>query len=144
MKDELLARDFKITQINDQLTAIELEIAKREAIIQQQEHEINKAYMAMGTYEELELEGVLTKEGGVVGIGKHVTLRDDASAKGFKEVDVRDLKTVPLNVEKATVVTEHPKNSYQIVEQNDQMAYLEIKDPTEFWRLSKYLVVEVK
>jgi hypothetical protein len=144
MKDELLARDFKITQINDQLTAIELEIAKREAIIQQQEHEINKAYLVMGTYEELEQQGVLVKEGGVVGIGKHVALRNDASTARFKEVDVRDLKTVPLNVEKANLVTEHPKASYEIVEQNDQMAYLEIKDPSEFWRLSKYLVVEVK
>ncbi|HMC97821.1 MAG TPA: hypothetical protein VKG92_09215 [Flavobacteriales bacterium] len=146
MKDQLLAKDFRITQVNDQLTAIELEIAKREAIILQQETEINKAYVVMGTYKELEQKGVLTKEGGLVGIGKHVTLRDDARAAQFREVDLRELHKVPLEVkaDKAVLVTEHPKGSYRIVEENDGLAYLEINDPAEFWRLSKYMVVERK
>lgn len=144
MKDQLVAKDFQIAQVNDQLSAIELEIAKREAIIDQQTIALNKAYMAMGTYKELEEKGVLTKEGGIAGIGKHVTLRDDAGSSAFKEVDVRELRTVPLQGEKAVLVTEHPKNSYKIVEQDDKLAYLEIKDPEEFWRLSKYMVVELK
>ncbi len=144
MKDQLLAKDFQITQVNDQLTAIELEIAKREAIIEQQTLALNKAYMAMGTYKELEQKGVLTKEGGIVGIGKHVAMRDDAGKSAFKEVDIRELHTVPLQGEKAVLVTEHPKNSYRIVEEEDKLAYLEIKDPEEFWRLSKYMVVELK
>jgi hypothetical protein len=144
MKDDLLARDFKIAQINDQLTAIELEVAKREAIIQQQEHEINKAYIAMGTFKELEAKGVLVKEGGVIGIGKRTNVSDDASPAQFQEVDVRELRKLPLSSDKAKLVTEHPKKSYAIVGQGDELAYLEIKDPQEFWKLSKYLVVEVK
>lgn len=144
MKDQLLAKDFQITQVNDQLTAIELEIAKREAIIEQQTLALNKAYMAMGTYKELEQKGVLTKEGGIAGIGKHVAVNDDAGTSAFKEVDIRELHTVPLHGEKAVLVTEHPKNSYRIVEEEDKLAYLEIKDPEEFWRLSKYMVVELK
>jgi uncharacterized protein (DUF3084 family) len=144
VKDQLVAKDFQIGQINDQLTAIELEVAKREAVILQQENEINKAYMATGTFKELEQEGVLTKDGGLAGIGKHVALNEEAATSKFRQVDVRELRKVPLNVQKATVITEHPKGSYQIVEENDEMAYLEIKDPDQFWRLSKYLVVEVK
>jgi hypothetical protein len=30
------------------------------------------------------------------------------------------------------------------VENGDELAYLDIKDPDAFWRLSKYAVVEVK
>ncbi|HEY0976245.1 MAG TPA: hypothetical protein VGE21_02150 [Flavobacteriales bacterium] len=144
MKDELLARDFKIGQINDQLTAIELEVAKREAIIQQQEHEINKAYVALGTYKELEQKGVLVKEGGVIGIGKQTLVSDDANPGQFQEVDVRELRKLPLGGDKAKLVTDHPKKSYSIKEEGTELAYLEIKDPQEFWKLSKYLVVEVK
>lgn len=144
MKDELLARDFKIGQINDQLTAIELEVAKREAIIQQQEHEINKAYVVMGTYKELEQKGVLTKEGGVIGIGKRTELSDQLAASQFQEVDVREVRRLPLKADKATLVSEHPKSSYQLVEEGDHLAYLEIKDPEQFWKLSRYAVVETK
>ncbi|HEX2616270.1 MAG TPA: hypothetical protein VHL57_01945 [Flavobacteriales bacterium] len=142
MKDELLARDFKIGQVNDQLTAIELEVAKREAIIAQQEHEINKAYIATGSYDELAQKGVLTKEGGVIGIGKRTEVRDDAGPGQFTEVDVRELRKVPVNAKSAKLITEHPKSSYQLVEENDHLAYLEIKDPEQFWKRSKYLVLE--
>ena len=145
MKDELVAKDFKINQINEQLSAIELDMAKHEATIAQQVYEINKAYYTTGTFKDLETRGVLTKEGGVIGIGSHDALREDVATSEFKEVDVRDLKRVPLDrASKAMLVTEHPAKSYEIVKEDDKFAYLEIKDPAEFWKLSKYMVVEVK
>jgi hypothetical protein len=144
MKDELLARDFKIGQVNEQLTAIELEMAKREAIIEQQTNQMNTAWYAMGTSKQLEERGLVTKAGGFIGIGKQTALNEDATAAQFKEVDVRNTKRVTLEGKKANLVTEHPKNSYKIVEEGDKLAYLEIKDPEAFWRLSKYMVVELK
>lgn len=144
LKDELLARDFKIEQVNEQLTAIELEVAKREAIIEQQTNQLNTAWYAVGTAKELEERGLVTKTGGFIGIGKQSALNDDAATAQFKEVDVRETTRVPLQGKKAKVVTEHPSNSYSIVEDGDELAYIEIKDPNAFWRLSKYMVVEVK
>lgn len=41
-------------------------------------------------------------------------------------------------------MSEHPKDNYQIVEEGDDLAYLEIKDPAAFWKPSRYMVVEVK
>ncbi len=144
MKDELLARDFKIGQVNEQLTAIELEMAKREAIIEQQTNQMNTAWYAMGTSKELEDRGLVTKGGGFIGIGKQTLLNEDATAAQFKQVDVRDTKRLTLEGKKANLVTEHPKDSYSIVENGDALAYLEIKDPEAFWRLSKYMVVELR
>lgn len=144
MKEELLARDFKIEQVNQQLTAIELEVAKREAFIEQQTNEMNTAWYVVGTSKELEERGVVTRTGGVIGIGKSTALSPEVAAKEFKAVDVRETSRVALGVKKAHLVTEHPKNSYTIVEQGDELAYLEIKDPAAFWKLSKYMVVEVK
>lgn len=144
MKDGLMARDFKIEQVNQQLTAIEMEVAKREAIIDQQTTQLNTAWYAMGTSKELEERGLVTKSGGFIGIGKQSALNDDATASQFMEVDVRSTSRVTLEGKKATLVTEHPKNSYSIVEEGDHLAYLEIKDPEAFWRLSKYMVVELK
>ncbi|MBK8500141.1 MAG: hypothetical protein IPL52_15285 [Flavobacteriales bacterium] len=144
MKEGLLARDFQIEQVNQQLTAMELEVAKREAFIEQQTNEMNAAWYVVGTSKELEERGVVTNTGGFIGIGKTAQLNGDVTNNEFKEVDVRQMTRVPLGVKKARLVSEHPKNSYRIVEEGDELAYLEIKDPAAFWKLSRYMVVEVK
>jgi len=144
MKDELLARDFKIEQVNQQLTAIELEIAKREAFIEQQTNEMNTAWYVVGTSKELEEKGVVTHTGGLIGIGQTAAVNGDVANDRFKQVDVRQTSRVDLGVKKAHLVTEHPKGSYTIVEEGDELAYLQITDPAAFWRMSKYMVVEVK
>lgn len=144
MKDELLARNFKIEQVNEQLTAIELEMAKREAIIEQQTTKLNTAWFAMGTSKELEERGLVTKAGGFIGIGKQSSLNADATASQFKELDVRETKRLAFSGKKPHLVTEHPKNSYAFVDNGAALAYLDIKDPEAFWRLSKYAVVAVR
>lgn len=144
MKEGLLARDFQIEQVNQQLTAMELEVAKREAFIEQQTNEMNAAWYVVGTSKELEERGVVTSTGGFIGIGKTAQMNGDVTNNEFKEVDVRQMTRIPLGVKKAHLVSEHPKNSYQIVEEGDELAYLEIKDPAAFWKLSRYMVVEVK
>lgn len=144
MKDGLLAKDFQIEQVNQQLTAMELEVAKREAFIEQQTNEMNAAWYVVGTSKELEERGVVTSSGGFIGIGKTAQMNGDVTNNEFQQVDVRQMTRVPLGVKKAHLVSEHPKDSYRIVEEGDELAYLEIKDPNAFWKLSRYMVVEVK
>lgn len=144
MKDGLLARDFRIEQVNSHLDSIELVVAKREAVIEQQTNELNKAYYVLGTKKQLEEKGVLTLEGGFIGIGKHAALNSEALPTTFTQADVRELHRIPVQAKKAVLVTEHPTSSYTMVEENDMVAYLEIKDADAFWKLSKYAVVEVK
>lgn len=144
MKDQLLAKDFKIEQVNQQLTAIELEIARREATIEQLGDELNTAWYAVGTQKELEENGVITRSGGVLGLGRTAALNDGVSAERFRAVDTRETRRIPLEGKKVELVTEHPNGSYEIVEENEHLAYLEIKDPNSFWKLSKYMVAEVK
>lgn len=144
MKDGLLARDFRIDQINSNLDSIEMVVAKREAVIDQQITELNKAYFVMGTEKELEEQGVLTQDGGFIGIGKHASLNSDALPSKFTLTDVRELRRIPVQSKKAELVTEHPASSYTMVKENDMIAYLEIKDPEAFWKLSRYAVVKIK
>ena len=64
--------------------------------------------------------------------------------KQLLQTDVRDLHRIPVQAKKAVLVTDHPASSYEMVKEDDMIAYLEIKDPEAFWKLSKYAVVEVK
>lgn len=144
MKDELLAKDFKIEEVNQKLTAFELEMAKREATIEQLGNELHTAYYAVGSGKELEEKGVVTRSGGVLGIGRTSALNEAVASNSFSSVDTRNTDRIPLDGKKVELVTEHPTGSYEIVKEQDELAYLKIKDPDAFWRLSHYLVAEVK
>jgi hypothetical protein len=62
----------------------------------------------------------------------------------FAEIDVTETKTIPVNSKSVKLITEHPTGSYQLVRENENLiSYIEIKDPAEFWRISKYAVVEL-
>ena len=151
LQTELEKRDTKIAEMGEQMTQLETNIAlksdtliQKSKIIAQQDTELNKAYFASGTVKELEENGVLTREGGFLGIGKHAALKDNLNSSYFTELDLRNTHSFPIFSKKAKVITEHPDSSYRFVYQDNLIAYLEIENPNEFWKVSKYAVIEVK
>jgi hypothetical protein len=151
-------RDYKILEMGTQLATLQTDIAVKEdsliskskviadksQIIVEKENEINKAFVAVGTHDQLLKNGVLTKEGGFLGIGKNIVIRDDLNQDFFTKLDIRNTNQFPLNSKKVKLISEHPADSYTLVEENDKIAYLEIEDPDEFWKLTKYVIVETK
>lgn len=144
MKDELLAKDFKIEEVNQKLTAFELEMARREATIEQLGNEMHTAWYAVGSAKELEANGVVKRDGGVLGIGRTTALSDAVASNNLRTIDTRAIDRIPLEGKKVELVTEHPSGSYEIVKEADKLAYIMIKDPDAFWKLSHYLVAEVR
>ncbi len=151
LKTEIEKRDVMLAELNGKVSEMETEIAKqsdtiqaREKVIEEKINELNKAYMAYGTYKELKEKGLLTKDGGFMWIGRNSTIREDFDQEYFTELNIQDTKTIPLHAKKAHIVSEHPNNSYTLVEEDGMVAYLKIDNPEEFWRISKYAVIEVK
>ena len=104
------------------------------------EEELNTAFYAFGTYKELKENGVLTKEGGIIGLGSAKTLRKDFNRGYFKKIDIRQKTDLDLYSEKARIITTHPPESYELATV-DGAYQLQIKKPDVFWSASKYLVV---
>jgi DNA repair exonuclease SbcCD ATPase subunit len=158
LRVEIEQRDYKIAEMDIQIVQLKNDIASKEdsietksliiaeksQTIEEKENEMNKAYFVSGTYDQLVRKGVLTKEGGFLGIAKNIAIRDDLKENDFTKLDMRKASQFPLNVKKAKLISEHPDNSYRLVEQNDKIAYLEIENPHEFWKLTKYVIVETK
>lgn len=158
MRTEIEQRDYKIAEMDVQLVKLQSDIvskddsivtkskiiAEKSQTIVEKENEMNKAFFVAGTYDQLVAKGVLTKEGGFLGIAKEVAIRDDIKESNFTELDMRNASQFPLNAKKAKLISEHPDNSYRLVEENDKIAYLEIENPEEFWKLTKYVIVETK
>ena len=119
-------------------------ITFKQEVIVERTNTLNTAHVVTGTFKELKAEGILDREGGILGLGSNKAIQENFDSKNFTELDIRDTKTIPVNAKKAVLISEHPNNSYKLVEENGQIAYLEINDPQEFWRISKYAVIQVK
>lgn len=103
---------------------------------------LNTAYYTIGTVSELREEGVVERQGGILGIGSTPVLMRNISPDNFEEVDIRELEFVPLNARRANVVSVHPPDSYYIG--GEQADTLYIEDPERFWSASRYLVVAIR
>lgn len=118
------------------------EIQEKTQTIEKQTVEMNTAWYAFGTSKELLQNGVVEKEGGVLGLGKTLRLKEDFNRDFFTQVDVRDLKSIPLYVRKAELITIHPAGSYHF-SGDKEIESLDIDNPSEFWKTSKYLVIAI-
>jgi hypothetical protein len=145
LRTDLENRSLEIGQLVHKVDTMSVVIADRETKISQQTEEMNKAFVVSGTYKDLKEKGLLTKEGGVLGLGKKESLQENTLNDNlFTRVDITKTRTIAVNSKSAKLVTEHPASSYELIKDDDNMiAYIEIKDPSNFWKISKYAVVEV-
>lgn len=128
-----------IKQFNDSMEVV----SKQKAQINQMTTDMNTVYYAIGTMKELKKKGVVTKEGGIAGIGGAAELKQNFNSSYFTKGDMTNLHVIPLYSRFEKVVTNHPSDSYTVTD-NKKSDSLIIKDGKTFWSQSKYLVVIVK
>jgi hypothetical protein len=143
LKVTLEKKDFQITQLNGNVAVLDSTVAQQGDEIKGQTEKLNQAYVVSGTFKELKEKGIISKEG-FLGMGKKGTLMADVPEKSFTKIDITETKMIPVHSKAAKLITKHPSNSYSMVpEAGDKIAYIEIKDPEMFWKISKYAVVEI-
>lgn len=144
LKTGLVDKNFAVEQLNTQMTFLHDTIAQKDEAISNQTFEMNKAFYVSGTYKELKAKGLLTKEGGFIGIGKTETLTGNFPDNEFVQVDLTQTKSIPVNSKNAKLVSDHPAESYEFLRDADKkIISVEIKDPALFWKISKYAVVQL-
>lgn len=145
LKTALTEKNFKIDQLNTKVGEQQAAIEQKDQTITTQTAEMNKAFIASGTFKDLKAKGIVSKEGGFLGLGKNKSLKNNVTDNMFSQIDITVTKTIPVNSKSAKLITEHPAGSYEMIrEGKDKIAYIEIKDPNQFWKLSKYAVVEIR
>jgi len=150
MEQTIGEKDTEIASLKEQLTSTNASLASmiqmyqdKDQLATTQRAELNKAYYCVGTSKELKENGVVTKEGGFVGIGKSTKLNTQGlNMEYFKQVDVTQMLEVPVNAKKAKVITSHPAGSYKMDAVDGKTEKLVITDPNAFWSVSKYLVIQ--
>ncbi|MFZ0281934.1 MAG: hypothetical protein WAL29_09810 [Bacteroidales bacterium] len=144
LKTVLASKDVEITQLNTNVVALRDTLTMKSETISNQISKMNEAFLVSGTYKDLKEKGLLSKEGGFLGLGRKENLIQDFPDGIFEKIDVTQTKTIAVNSKNVKLITEHPSGSYELVREGENnIAYIEIKDPDEFWRISKYAVVEI-
>lgn len=137
---------LKIKDLNKQLDALAiandslistLEL-QQEALVVQDEI-INEGYFIVGTKSELKAAGVLSGRGLV---RKKLNISNFANAD-FTKVNISSFTELVINASKITILTSMPKGTYQIIPNGNQCK-LVITNPTSFWSVSNYLVIQTK
>ena len=144
LKTELAAKDVRISELDTAVSNLTAENAELTAANQQQastmaqqNKALHTAYYAIGTKKELKEQNILD--------GSDVLTQSDMNMSYFTEIDIRDVKLIPLYSKKVELLTSHPESSYQLEQDPDTKYYsLHIYNADSFWSASKYLVVRVK
>lgn len=145
LKTTLANKNFEIGQLNETVVALNDTLTQKQETISSQTYKLHQAYIITGTYKDLKEKGLLSKEGGFLGLGRKETILEDFSDSLFKEIDITQTLSIPVNSKDMKLITEHPSGSYEVVKEGENMvAYIAIKNPDEFWRISKYAVVELR
>jgi hypothetical protein len=148
MKD-MQWKDEQISMLQDELENLDKEYstlfdAYQEQSIQidQITDEMNTVHYAYGTEKELKENGVIEKKNGFMGIGKKTSLKDDFNDQYFTEINATKKKSLTVEGTDIRFITYHPKTSYTMVVEGARTR-INIEDASEFWKISKYLVVIV-
>lgn len=160
LKDRIAAQDQKIANLESELSAAKDQIenlntqvaegqeqvkaetaAKEEAQAQAvaAENAANRVYYAIGTNGDLKSKGLLEKK--FLGATKVLTGNFDSSY--FVTADKRNLSSIPTNSKKVKIWSNMPTDSYTIVGGKDDPKTIEITNPSKFWSLTPYLIIQV-
>ena len=140
---ELASKNIRIQEldaaVSDLSVAKETLAAENEAkakTVAEQEKSLNAAWFVFGTKSELKAQKILQSG--------DVLKSADFNKDYFTQIDIRTTKEIKLYSKRAELLTTHPTGSYELVKDDKGQLTLKITNPTEFWSVSRYLVIQVK
>ncbi len=146
LQAELEQKNIKISELTSTVDLQSKNIAEQQNVMEQQKSTIegqdtnlNTVWYCIATSSELKTAKILTNTG--LFQSKKI-LAADFDKSVFTKVDLRKLSSLPTNSKTAKILSAHPQGSYALVKGSDNKITIEISDPTKFWSVSKYLVVQ--
>ena len=143
LQAELASKNIRIQELDAAVSDLSVEketlAAENEAkakTVAEQEKSLNAAWFVFGTKSELKAQKILQSG--------DVLKSADFNKDYFTQIDIRTTKEIKLYSKRAELLTTHPTGSYELVKDDKGQLTLKITNPTEFWSVSRYLVIQVK
>lgn len=143
LQAELASKNIRIAELDEAVMNLNKNVdelsAENEAkakTVEAQDKALNTAWYVFGTKSELKDQKIL-KRGDV--------LKDNEFNKDyFTQIDIRKDKEIKLYSKRAELLTTHPVGSYELVKDDKNQLTLKITNPSAFWSVSRYLVIQVR
>ena len=148
LQAELAAKDIRIAELDELVANLRTDVAllradsiAKERIIDAQDKALNAAWFVYGTKKELKEQKILDDRF----MGKDKVLQNtDFNKDYFTQIDIRKETEIKLYSKSAKLLTIHPEGAYSLEKDEKEQLVLKIANPTEFWSVSRYLVIQVK
>jgi uncharacterized protein (DUF3084 family) len=135
LKQALNDKDAELSLLENMVAAMNDEFKNMGSVIKQQQEQLNMAWYCVADKKALLNGALISKKGKVLSI--------DASL--VTKVDIQKDKEIPIQAKRYEILTAHPPESYQIIQSGGGYAEkLQILDPSEFWSICKYCVIQVR
>ena len=145
---ELAAAHIQIKNLNqsvDSLNTVNQQVTKEKEAVEEHNKNLtsevdnlNNCYYVIGSKKELKQHKIIEKHF----LGKTKILDGDFEMSYFTKADRRTLSEIPLHSKKAEVLTNQPKDSYEIVDRGNGKV-LHITNAARFWEKSNFLVIKI-
>lgn len=147
LQTELDQKNIKITELNTTVTVQSKNIADQQNVMEQQkttikgqDTDINTVWYCVATSKKLKAAKIITNTG-LFQSRKVMAVDFDNSV--FTQVDLRNATSIPTGSKNIKIISSHPLSSYNLVPGDDKNITIQITNPTKFWSVSKYLVVQI-
>ena len=141
LNEQLNALNVKVVSLETSVAELTAENAEQSQVIEQQTASMHTAYYIIGKSKDLRDKKIISKTGGLLGIGRTAQIDPNIDNSNFTKIDYTTVSTIDLKSEKAKIVTTHPTDSYVLGKDPDNKANLKITNAEKFWSASKYLVI---
>lgn len=147
LNHQLATLDFQISTLKTVVDSLYRQNQVNSEIINSQIANLHSAYYRVGKKKELKNDKIIQQKGGVLGLGKTVTLSENFNNSKFTAIDYTKTTSFPIDGDNPKIITNHPSDSYTLIEDKSNKEFvtnLAVTNPEKFWSTSKYLVVVTK
>lgn len=124
----IVSQNATINELNTRTKKQREALARQDAIL-------NNGYVLFGAKDDLKRKGIITQKGKLVSEAA-------LDRSKFKRVDIRTWTEISFTAKRPIILTHMPASAYELSTTGDGNFTLKIKNPSEFWRISNYLVIQ--
>jgi len=136
---QLAVKIQEVENLTRNVEALDKVNKSQQTTINEQDAAIHQGHYLLGSRKELKEAGVISRQG----IFCPPIVSSQARQADFTTLDIREMKSIPLNTKKAKVLSLHPKEAYTLEAGEDGNLVLKINDENNFWKQTRYLVVMI-
>ena len=127
-----------VSSLSETNTQLADKVERQVQALSVQDEIINEGYVKIGSKKELEAAGLLS--GGFM--KKTKVNYDNLQKNVFNKIDIRNYKEVTISSKNPKILTKMPASSYSLTKNGNGTSTLKILDPTAFWSVSNFLIIQ--